>query len=320
MAKIAAVTWDGGGNFPPLLHIADALTREGHDVKLLGHPAQRERVTAAGVDFVAYEKARPWSRTAAREDPLEPFKVFTDGAAGEDLDALLGGWPADLAIVDCLMLGPLQAAQARGVPTVALVHSFWAFFGELFPDSPVTELGAPHGRTPRELWSSATEVWVAADRKLDPVADEVPANARWIGVAQPPAEPAAARPRDRVLLSLSTLWFPGQQESMQNILDAVAGLPVECVATIDRGIAAAELRIPANVHATAFVDHGEVMPTVGAVIGHGGHATAMYALAHGLPLLVIPQFPIDQPLIGERLAALGAGIALEQTDVTVAIR
>jgi len=44
------------------------------------------------------------------------------------------------------------------------------------------------------------------------------------------------------------------------------------------------------------------------VIGHGGHSTTMRALAHDLPLLVMPMHPLlDQPMVGKTVAAAGAG-------------
>jgi UDP:flavonoid glycosyltransferase YjiC (YdhE family) len=305
---------------PPMQHIAVELQRRGHEVRVLGHPAQQRRFESAGLEFVGYRRALPWSRVEPLEDPLAIFHTFVDGGAGEDLEDLLSQWPADLVVADCLMLGPLQAAEASGIHTVALVHSFWAFFGEMLPQSPLTALAAPHGRQPAELFRQASEVWVATDRTLDPVQGEIPPNVFWIGVAQPSAQPVLERNHQRALLSLSTVWFPGQQESMQRILNAVGELPIEVVATIDENIAADHLTIPTNVQARAFVDHGEVMPTVGMVIGHGGHATTMYALAHGLPVLVIPQFQIDQPVLGQQLASCGAGMVLDQDAEVPAIR
>ena len=44
------------------------------------------------------------------------------------------------------------------------------------------------------------------------------------------------------------------------------------------------------------------------VVGHGGHATTMVALAHDLPLLVIPMDAMtDQPFIGKAIERAGAG-------------
>jgi UDP:flavonoid glycosyltransferase YjiC (YdhE family) len=53
------------------------------------------------------------------------------------------------------------------------------------------------------------------------------------------------------------------------------------------------------------------MPTVSLVVGHGGHSTAMLALAHGLPLVMIPLFElVDQPIVAGAIQDAGAGIAL----------
>jgi UDP:flavonoid glycosyltransferase YjiC (YdhE family) len=312
MARIAMVTWDGGGNVPPLLHIGRELRERGNDVMVLGDEAQRERFEAAGLGFAGYRNAPPWSRT----DPYDLaslFGRFLDGGTGQDLDELIDDWAPEAVVADCFMLAPLQAAQARGVPNVVLMHSLWAAFGEALPQSPITEMGAPYGREPRRLWEAASEVLVVTDRDLDPVRDEIPPNVRWTGVAQPAAKRARRGDGNRALLSLSTVWFPGQQESMQRVLDGLDGLPVEVTATIDRSISVEPLRVPDNVRLSGYVDHGEVMPNVSMVIGHGGHATTMYALAHDLPVLVVPQQPLaDQVLIGEVLARHGAGLVVSQ--------
>ncbi|MGH9042899.1 MAG: glycosyltransferase [Acidimicrobiia bacterium] len=320
MSRLLMVTWDGGGNGPPMLAIAASLRGRGHDVRFLGHAGQEAAITAAGFAFTPYRQAVPWSRVEPR-DPVDVFLTFTDGGAGRDLEEAIAGAPADAVVVDCLMLGPLQAAEASGLPTVALVHSIYAFFGQAFPHSPATELGAPHGRAPAPLWDAATEVLVTSDHELDPAADPIPANVHWIGVAQVPVSPAPRHDRRRVLLSLSTVWFPGQQESTQNILDALAGMPVDVIATIDESIVSGGLRLPENVDARGFVPHTEVMPTVSLVIGHGGHATTMLALAHDLPLLIVPQHPmLDQPMIGQVLAERGAGLAVTQDASVEQIR
>jgi len=313
MSRFLMTTWDGGGNVPPLLHIGSALAARGHEVRVLGHEAQRGQFARAGLHFEAYRRARSWSRTAAR-DPLDVFEVFADPGAGEDVRDSLDAAPADVMIGDCLILGALHGAQSRGVTTAAVFHSFFCAFGFGIPQTPVVALGAPHGIDPQAIWSACDEVLVTADRELDDTGDDVAPNIRWTGVAQPAV--AAPAPRDdpaRLLLSLSTVWFDGQQEAMQRILDAIGQLPVSVVATIDCSVAADRLEVPANVELCGVVPHSEVMPGVSAVIGHGGHATTMLALAHGLPLLVVPQHEMaDQVYIGQRLAADGAAIVVGQ--------
>ena len=60
-----------------------------------------------------------------------------------------------------------------------------------------------------------------------------------------------------------------------------------------------------------YVDHAELMPRCSLLIGHGGHATTLRALAHDIPVLVIPASAMaDQRLIGTSIARAGAGLML----------
>jgi UDP:flavonoid glycosyltransferase YjiC (YdhE family) len=306
-------TWDGGGNVPPMLCIGGELVHRGHEVLVIGHPQQREEVEGGGLRFAAYRHARPFSRIEAR-DPLSVFRTFADGGAGQDVSETLQAWPAEVVVSDCLLMGPLQAAEAARVPTVALFHTFYAFTGRVLPTSPLAEIGAAQGRLPQPLWDAATEVLVPTDRALDPDSSATPPNVHWTGVAQDPCSPAAPKQPGRILLSLSTVWWPDQQTSLQTILYALADLPVTVLATAGQNIDAAALRVPPNVELHDYLDHREVMPTVSLVIGHGGHATTMLALAHDLPLLLVPQWErVDQPMIGQVIAAHGAGLTLPQS-------
>jgi UDP:flavonoid glycosyltransferase YjiC (YdhE family) len=307
MARVLMVTWDGGGNVPPLLAIGAELRERGHDVRVLGHAPQQAAVQRTGLAFTPFRHAIPYARTAPR-GPLDIFETFVDGGTGRDAEEALAAHPADVVVGDCLILGALQSAQAAGVPTAALVHSFYGFFSPMAQFSPAAEMGAACGRVPIELWNAADEVIVTADRELDPAA-EAPANVHWTGVAQPAPRARGGGDRTRALLSLSTVWFDGQRESLQRILDAVGELDVDVIGTFDAG----DLRVPANVEVRGYVDHAEVMPDVGFVIGHGGHATTMRALAHDLPLLIVPQHPmLDQPMLGEVLAGRGAALTRAQ--------
>ena len=98
---------------------------------------------------------------------------------------------------------------------------------------------------------------------------------------------------------------------LQNILDAIAPLPVEATVTVGPGIDAAGLRVPKNASMHAWLDHDEVLATASLVVGHGGHSTAMRALSFGVPLVVMPANPmIDQKGVGAALERVGAGILL----------
>jgi MGT family glycosyltransferase len=124
-----------------------------------------------------------------------------------------------------------------------------------------------------------------------------------------------------LLVSLSTVRFKGLVDTWQRVLDAVDGLPVRVIATTGPAVDPAELRIPAGVEVHRWLPHAEVMPHVSAVVGHGGHGTTMAALAHGLPLLVLPvESRTDQPFIGRTVERVGAGRTLSRRSSPTRIR
>ena len=94
-------------------------------------------------------------------------------------------------------------------------------------------------------------------------------------------------------------------------IDAVAPLPVRVLVTIGRDRDPRDLgAVPANVHVERWVPQASVMPHARAMVSHGGSGTLRAGLAAGIPQVVLPLFA-DQPDNAERVAALGAGIALE---------
>ncbi|MDQ0679619.1 UDP:flavonoid glycosyltransferase YjiC (YdhE family) [Arthrobacter pascens] len=104
---------------------------------------------------------------------------------------------------------------------------------------------------------------------------------------------------------------------MQKALDAVAGLPLDVVLTTGPAIDPAALRAPPNATVHGYLPHREVMPECVAVVGHGGHATTMLALAHGLPLVIAPMHPLlDQRMVGQAVQDAGAGLLINASAST----
>jgi UDP:flavonoid glycosyltransferase YjiC (YdhE family) len=86
-------------------------------------------------------------------------------------------------------------------------------------------------------------------------------------------------------------------------------------------VAPEALRLPANVELHRYVPHDQIMPSVSLVIGHGGHSTTVRALAHGIPLLILPiHRALDQAMVGEAVASVGAGRVLSKTSSPGEIR
>lgn len=316
MGDVLFVTWDGGGNVPPALGIARELADRGDLVRFLGHEQQRQTIESAGFTFTPYKHARPWSATAPvgnLRGGLRYFAMFTDHGPGRDLVELLDTERADVLVLDCMSLGALGAAKKLAVPYAVLVHTYYRFLTKVWDRGPIGLLGRIKGLNPARLWAGADLILIAADPVLDPAGSaQLPPNARHVGVVQPapdlmPAGSADAEP-PRVLVSFSTIRYSGQEEALQSVLDALGQLPVDGEVTYGDAVDPSRLRPPANVRMHRHLPHDEVMPVVQVVIGHGGHATSMRALAHDVPLLVMPMHPmLDQKMVGTSVAAEGAG-------------
>lgn len=327
MARILFVTWDGGGNVPPAVGIADEMRQRGHEVTFLGHAQQRKHFEIAGYPFMAYSHTVPWSSvepTSGLAAGRRIFAMFTDKGQGRDLRELLGRQPADLLVLDCMLLGALDFARHSGPPYAVLVHTYWEYLTRSWIRSPIGVLARLKGLRPSAAWAGATNVLVATDATLDPASQRhLPENVQHIGVVQPPPTPAAVDREavPRVLVSLSTTYFDGQQEALQAVLDGLDGLDLHAIVTTGHSIDPAELRAPSNVELHRLLPHDQIMPGVRLVIGHGGHATTMRALAHNAPLIVLPMHAfLDQKMIGRSVADQGAGVLLTRQATSQQIR
>lgn len=318
MSNLLFITWDGGGNVPPALGIAAELQRRGHRVRVMGHPGQHPDVTAMGLDFTAFRTARPFTATD-NSTPLDYIGVFGDKAMGRDVVEELRREPADHVVIDCILFGAMQAVAAEGVRYVVLEHLYDAYLVRRWLRGPMG-LGMAAKRIPaRRLLDAASARMVACHPELDPAGSGPrPGNLHYTGpvVTGVPAAPT----EPTVLVSLSTVNFPGQARAMQHILDALGTLEVRAIATVGRSIGQENLSAPPNVELRGFVPHSELLPTVSMVIGHGGHATTMAALAHDLPVLVMPMHPmLDQKMVGQSLVDAGAGRLLSKAAKPAAI-
>jgi UDP:flavonoid glycosyltransferase YjiC (YdhE family) len=309
MAEILFVTWDGGGNVPPALGIAAELQRRGHGVRFLGHPVQRSSIASAGFAFEAFPTARPFD---CREDNAPPrlLALFSDRRMGADVVAEAARTRTDVVVVDCLLIGALRACADAGLTYVSLEHLFDGYLRGGWLRGPMGLVARIKGLKPVAAWEGAACALVASPATLDPAYDAThPGNRQWTGpVLDVPAEHDLGAHEPAVLVSLSTYKYAGMADCLQRILDATAGIDARVVVTTGPVVDPADLRTAANHEVHRFVPHDELMPRMSLVVGHGGHATTMRALAHDLPLVVMPMHPLlDQPMVGRQVAAAGAG-------------
>ncbi|MCD2116660.1 MULTISPECIES: glycosyltransferase [Rhodococcus] len=325
MARILIVTLEGGGNYPPEAALGCELHRRGHHVRVLGHESQRKVAEDAYLVFCGYRHSPTWTPHVELSTPkvlTMAYAMMTDSAVARDVEDEIAGEPTDLVIVDCMLFNAQDAAARTGVPYVVLFHSFFAAFDGAFRHGPFGIGSRLRGLGPKRLWEQADMRLVCSDRVLDPAARRrTDGSLTWTGAIHDAKAAAVGRTPPRVLVSLSTAGFPGQRRTYQNIFDAAAEMDAEFVVTTGPAIDPTGLRVPPNATVRRYIPHHELMRTCSAVVGHGGHATTFRALAHGLPILIMPMSAVtDQAIIGREVAKAGAGIRLRKTASPEQIR
>lgn len=122
-----------------------------------------------------------------------------------------------------------------------------------------------------------------------------------------------------ILAGLSTT-FQDQAGVLQNIIDAMATLPVRAVVTTGPALASARFKAaPANVHICGSAPHGQLMKRSAVVVSHAGHGVTIRALAAGVPQLCIPMGR-DQNDNAARIVYHGAGLKIGAKASTNSIR
>src|SRR4029079_15442444 len=122
----------------------------------------------------------------------------------------------------------------------------------------------------------------ATSRAFDFPADSLPNRVRYVGPvisdpswAQPWTSPwAQSDTRPMVTVGFSTT-FQNHAGVMQNVIDALAPLPVRVLVTLGGAIAADALRPAVNTVIVESAPHTQVMPQAAVVVTHGGHGTVM---------------------------------------------
>jgi MGT family glycosyltransferase len=232
--RFLLVLWDGGGNIPPQLAVARRLVERGHDVRILAPRVLQPRIEAAGCHFVPYQRAPEHESASAQRDLIKDWQPRTPlGASArvrdrlmaapalafaQDIQDVLEQEPADVIVLDYLILGGYLAAERLGVPLAALIHHIYPFPDPAMPPFGMgfRPAGGVAGRTRDavfrrlfvrfyggalpainaartaldlaplgsvfDLFSQADRLLVLSSRALDFPAAALPENVRYVGV------------------------------------------------------------------------------------------------------------------------------------------
>ena len=99
-----------------------------------------------------------------------------------------------------------------------------------------------------------------------------------------------------VYFTLGTVFHVESGDLMERVLEGLREVPAQIVVTVGRERSPSELGPqPAHVRIERFVPQAEILPRCDAVVSHGGSGSVLGALAHGIPLVLLP-IGADQPL------------------------
>jgi MGT family glycosyltransferase len=140
--RVLLVSWDGGGNLPPVLTLGERLIERGHQVRVLGNSSQERAASEAGCEFVAFERAPDCDSRRPESDLLKDWEVkagpklfarargrllfgpAADYAADVLVEVDRAG--ADVVAADFMLFGALAAAERADCAAVALFHTVYA--------------------------------------------------------------------------------------------------------------------------------------------------------------------------------------------------
>ncbi|MBV9822754.1 MAG: glycosyltransferase [Actinobacteria bacterium] len=138
-----------------------------------------------------------------------------------------------------------------------------------------------------------------------------PPSVRLIGPCtwEPPAPPPswlAEVDRPLVLVTTSS-EFQDDGVLVRVALEALADEPVQVVATVPAGTGT--FAVPDNARVATDLPHAAILRHAACAVTHGGMGATQKALAHGVPVCVVP-FGRDQHEVARRVQHAGAGVRL----------
>ena len=333
--RVLVTTTGAAGHLGPLLPFAHAIGDQGGEVLIAAREEFAGAVARTGFACWPFADADPAARSAVfaslegdigsdeanRRVATELFAGLYTEAALPRVVAACETWRPDLVLSEASEFAGVLAAEHAGLPSVRV--GITAPSVEARFTSGLGPALAPHrerlGLAPdpgAERMLGAPYLTLAPPSLDDP--DHAPDIRRFRENGHHAVAPLPDWWRGSqaplVYLTLGTVapgmgFFPGAYRAA---IDALAPLPVRVLVTTGRDADPAELGpLPANVHAERWVAQADVMPHAAAMACHGGFGTVRAGLCAGVPLAVLPLFA-DQPHNAERVAAIGAGLAVSE--------
>ncbi|MFG3337583.1 nucleotide disphospho-sugar-binding domain-containing protein [Streptomyces tendae] len=331
-AGLTAVALEAAGGMP-------ALSTGGDYV-----PGEAEREQLAAVWDVSPDERRQW--TMVTTYLLTTLRMFHPVRLAPDdphpgVDGLVDfarAWRPHLVLWDPCWPAAAVAARCSGAAQARLLWGpdYWQWARDKC-ERHAAGMAAAGVADPllEPLRTAAHRYDVEADDELlfgqwtiDPTLEDVrlPATTRTLPMRRlPHTAPAvvpdwllrpAPRPRVALSLGMSGRDFWSNDALVGALLETVAGLDVEVVATLNERQLSG-LEVPGNVRVISYLPLNELLPHCSAIIHHGGGGTFTAAVAHRVPQLIEVADGPEAEFYAACAVRHGAGLPLSHTKDSV---
>lgn len=326
LMRVLFSTTAAEGHFLALVPLASAARAAGHDVVFAtasSYAARVQRegfdVLPAGIDLEELERrfavTREELRTSDLPLPARRARAFSvrfaeieAPAKHDELFAAAQAWRADTIVHESADLAAPLVGARLGLPTV---HQS---FGRAIPASALhaaAEIIAP-------LWKQAALApdplagvyrGVYVDICPPSIQDEQPPPGVVVHRLRP-AERTPGRPSEPPLVYVTLGTVFNRVSLFQDLLEGFAHLPCHVLATVGESVDPGDLApVPANAEVIQYLPQREILPRASVVVSHGGSGSTLGALAHGCPIVFVPQ-GADQFENALAVESAGAGVAV----------
>lgn len=339
MACIFFFSIPAHGHVNPTLPVVQALVLRGHRVIYYETEEFRDKVTAAGAEFISIEQYMPPAPENIDKIAGKDFPALIEMVASTTLaleqriaDDVTRENPA-LIVGDSVCFWGRLLAKKHGIPFVCSTTTF--AFNEhsansmkpRLPEILRMILGMPrieksmqrlrdHGYPVHSFLDviqndAQTDTIVYTSRLFQPASDTFGDHYAFVGPSVMKQYPRRAHDRPLVYISLGTVLHNAPQ-FYRRCIRALRGMDCDAIISIgDKANPGALGDIPANVQVFPRVNQLEVLSGADAFLTHCGMNSASESLLCGVPMVLFPQHS-EQEAVAARCEALGAGLRLKR--------
>ena len=343
MRKIAFFCIPAHGHTNPTLGVVRELVRRGHQVRYYSFDLMREKIEAAGAEFVSCEPymAEPDLDKDQQEQVGNDIAlaarllVDTTLALDEMISSQLREWQPDCIVADSMALWGKAAARKLNVPFVSstTTFAFNRYSARVMKGSLGDLLGlllkAP--RANREIRrlrdrgypiksfmdilqnDDSVHTVVYTSPEFQPCSDTFSDKYVFVGPSVRPAETELEQ-SGKKLIYISMGTVVSCPELYRNCVQALRDLDCQVIFSLGDHVQASELgQLPDHMKAYPRVDQMAVLARADLFLTHCGMNSVNESLWSSVPMVLFPRTR-EQEGVANRTEELGAGLRLEETS------